>query len=121
VQFRVLGPLEVDDDGRRLDLGPPKQRAVLALLLLHANQVVSLDRLIDELWDEEPPPRAPMPRSSRPGLTWRVLDDPSAAPNRGEAILNSDRRTMPTGGRKSSCAALRRPHVPGELDLARTR
>lgn len=58
VEFRVLGSLEVVDGERRVDLGPPKQRAVFALLLLNANRVVSVDRLIDELWGEEPPPRA---------------------------------------------------------------
>jgi DNA-binding SARP family transcriptional activator/class 3 adenylate cyclase len=56
VQFRILGPLEVlDDHGRPLALGGAKQRALLAMLLLHAGQVVSADRLIDELWGEDPP------------------------------------------------------------------
>jgi DNA-binding SARP family transcriptional activator len=59
VQFRILGPLEVlEDDGRPLVLGGPKQRALLAVLLLHAGQVVSAERLIDELWGEEPPETA---------------------------------------------------------------
>ncbi|MDQ4134534.1 MAG: AAA family ATPase [Actinomycetota bacterium] len=58
MEFRVLGSFEVVEDGRRLELGPPKQRAVLAVLVVAANRVVSLDRLIDELWGEEPPPRA---------------------------------------------------------------
>ena len=50
VRFRMLGPLEVlDDDGRPLALGGAKQRALLAVLLLHAGQAVSADRLIDEL------------------------------------------------------------------------
>lgn len=56
--FRLLGPFEVLRDGRTLDLGPHKQRAVLAALTIHANRVVSLDRLIDELWGEEPPAQA---------------------------------------------------------------
>jgi DNA-binding SARP family transcriptional activator len=50
VEFRVLGPLEVLEDGRPLDLGAPRQRALLAVLLLHANQVVSSDRLAEALW-----------------------------------------------------------------------
>src|SRR5215470_14169471 len=58
VQFRLLGPLEALDGERRVELGRPKQRALLAVLLVHANQVVSLDRLIEELWGEEPPPQA---------------------------------------------------------------
>jgi DNA-binding SARP family transcriptional activator len=58
VDFRILGPLEVADSGRLLVVGPLKERALLALLLLRANEVVSRDRLIDELWGEEPPASA---------------------------------------------------------------
>ena len=55
MEFRILGPLEVLDDGRRIEVGGAKQRALLAVLLLSANRVVSSDRLIDALWDENPP------------------------------------------------------------------
>jgi DNA-binding SARP family transcriptional activator len=55
MEFRILGPLEVDEAGQLLPLGGTKQRALLALLLLHANEVVSRDRLIDELWGGSPP------------------------------------------------------------------
>ncbi len=58
LEFRILGPLEAWDGDRRLDLGGPKQRALLALLLLHRREVVASDRLIDSLWGEEPPPAA---------------------------------------------------------------
>jgi YVTN family beta-propeller protein len=58
MDFRILGPLEVLSEERVLDVGGGKQRSVLALLLLHANEVVSSDRLIDELWPDEPPPSA---------------------------------------------------------------
>ena len=54
MEFRVLGPLEVDRGGEPLALGPAKQRALLAVLLVHANEVVSSDRLIEELWPEPP-------------------------------------------------------------------
>ncbi|MDJ0498288.1 MAG: BTAD domain-containing putative transcriptional regulator, partial [Acidimicrobiia bacterium] len=53
MEFRILGPLEVVEDGESIDVGPHKQRALLALLLLHANRVVSTDRLLDELWGDE--------------------------------------------------------------------
>jgi predicted ATPase/DNA-binding SARP family transcriptional activator len=53
--FRVLGSLAVEHEGRPLALGGRKQRALLALLLLHANEVVSRDVLVDELWGGEPP------------------------------------------------------------------
>ncbi len=56
--YRVLGPLEVRDGEESLPLAGAKQRALLALLLLHANRVLSRDRLIDELWGDEPPATA---------------------------------------------------------------
>ncbi len=55
MEFRILGPLEVREEDKVLRLGGSKQRALLACLLLHANEVVSRDRLIDELWGESPP------------------------------------------------------------------
>jgi DNA-binding SARP family transcriptional activator len=58
MDFRILGPLEVWDGDRQLDLVGSKRRAVLAFLLLHANEVVSADRLIDQLWGEKAPRNA---------------------------------------------------------------
>ena len=58
LQFGVLGPLEVRRDGVRLDLGAPKQRAVLAQLLLARGRVVASDRLVDVAWGDRPPPSA---------------------------------------------------------------
>ncbi len=58
LRFRLLGPLEAERDGVKLDLGARKQRAVLALLLLDANRIVSTERLIDGLWGDAPPETA---------------------------------------------------------------
>ncbi len=58
VQFQLLGPLDVTIDGQRLSLGGPKQRLVLAHLLIRANEIVSAELLIDEIWGEEPPDAA---------------------------------------------------------------
>src|SRR3954454_24866721 len=55
MEFRILGPLEVLADGRALDLGGPKQRALLGALLLAANRAVPSDDLVRALWDEDPP------------------------------------------------------------------
>ena len=55
MQFRILGPLQVVDSGRPVHPGAPKQRALLALLLINANQVLSPDRILDELWPDGPP------------------------------------------------------------------
>ena len=49
VEFRVLGPLAVVEDGRAIPLDRQRLRALLAYLLLHANEVISTDRLIDEV------------------------------------------------------------------------
>lgn len=54
----ILGPLELRRAGKLVPLGGAKQRAVLALLLLQAEEIVPVERLIDELWGEEPPPSA---------------------------------------------------------------
>ena len=56
--FRILGPLEVEGDSGPLALGGQRQRAVLAVLLLHAGRVVPTDRLIHEIWGDHPPTSA---------------------------------------------------------------
>jgi YVTN family beta-propeller protein len=58
LEFRLLGPVEAIADSASLDLGGPKQRAVLALLLLRANEVLARERLIDDLWGDDPPATA---------------------------------------------------------------
>jgi YVTN family beta-propeller protein len=58
LEFLILGPLEVRDGERTVRLGSAKQRALLGVLLLHANETVSLGRLVDELWGEQPPATA---------------------------------------------------------------
>jgi DNA-binding SARP family transcriptional activator len=58
MDFRILGPLEVWEGERQIELGGPKRRAVLAYLVLHANEVVAVDRLVDQLWGEKAPRNA---------------------------------------------------------------
>jgi class 3 adenylate cyclase len=58
IEFRVLGPFEVLVEGRALELKRRKQRSLLALLMLHAGEVVSVDRLVEELWAGKPPKAA---------------------------------------------------------------
>ncbi len=58
MDYRILGPLQALDSERPLALGGVRQRAVLALLLLHRNEAVNRDLLVDELWGEQPPPTA---------------------------------------------------------------
>src|SRR6516162_11165196 len=54
-EFGILGPLQVLRSGRVVPLGGPRQRAVLALLMLEANRAVSMDRLAEDVWDGDPP------------------------------------------------------------------
>jgi DNA-binding SARP family transcriptional activator len=58
MDYRILGPLEARDGERALSLGGARQRAVLALLLLHGNEALTRDVIIDRLWGETPPPTA---------------------------------------------------------------
>jgi DNA-binding SARP family transcriptional activator len=91
VEFRILGPLEVWHEGRQIPVRGARQRALLAILLLRANEVVSSDRLVDLLWgDEAPEPTALRVRVSQlrkalggdgalqtqsPGYVLRIDDD----------------------------------------------
>ena len=98
MQFLILGPLEVSDDGRKLALGGPKQRAVLAHLILRANHVVPADLLIDGLWGEEPPESA---RNTLQTYVYRL-----------RKLLGDDRLEGRDGGYVLAAA-------PGEIDAAR--
>ena len=101
MDFRILGPFEVLHEERVLDVGGGKQRSVLALLLMHANEVVSSDRLIDELWPQQPPPSAAKIIQVHVSRLRKALD------GAGEAILLTRRH-----GYELRVA-------PGQLDLDR--
>ncbi|MER8187734.1 BTAD domain-containing putative transcriptional regulator [Kitasatospora sp. NPDC094015] len=58
MQFRLLGPLSIRVDGRECEVSAPRQRVVLAVLLVNANRVVSVDRIAAAVWDGTPPPSA---------------------------------------------------------------
>jgi YVTN family beta-propeller protein len=75
MNFGILGPLEVRDDRGAVSIGGGKQRALLALLLIHANEPLSTDTLIDELWDDEPPPTAAKILQNYVSQLRRVLGD----------------------------------------------
>ncbi len=106
MQFRILGPLEVLDGQRRVELGRPKQRALLAVLLVHANQVVALDRLIEELWGEQPPPQATASLQTYISNLRRVLEPGRPARTPPRVLV-----TQPPGYRLVV--------APGELDATR--
>jgi DNA-binding SARP family transcriptional activator len=86
VEFRILGPLEVRHEGRPLRIGGAKERALLVLLLLHADEPVSVDRLIDELWGESPPTTARKSLQVRVAVLRRALRG-DVLITRGDAYL----------------------------------
>jgi len=85
MEFRILGPLEVLGDGRPIALGGGKQRALLALLLTHANQTLSSERLIDELWGEQPPASAAKTLQVHVSRVRKALGQPAS--EHGDGVL----------------------------------
>jgi DNA-binding SARP family transcriptional activator len=96
--FRVLGPLELRRDGELLPLPAPKQRALVGFLLLHANEPVSPDQLIEELWGEEPPASARASLRNQIHALRKLLGTETLTRGPGGYVLNVE---------------------PGELDLER--
>ena len=75
MRYRLLGPLEVCDGDRPVRFGEGRQRNVLILLLLHRNEAMGSDRLIDALWGESPPATAAKVLQNYIGQLRRALDD----------------------------------------------
>jgi len=86
IEFRILGPLEVLNAGRRIEVEGPKQRALLAILLIRANEVVSQDALIDGLWGETPPATAAKTLQAHVSRLRKTLDGDSAEPAPGSLL-----------------------------------
>ena len=89
MEFRILGPVEVVAGGRRVDLGGPKQRALLVALLLRANERVSQDVLVDHLWGESPPPTAAKTLQAYVSRLRKALAGDGTEPQRGRATLET--------------------------------
>ncbi|MGW4118241.1 AfsR/SARP family transcriptional regulator [Nocardia sp. NPDC004711] len=88
VRIRVLGALTAADGRGELDLGGPRQRGVLARLLVARGEVVPIDRLIDDLWRGEPPPRALGALQAYVSNLRRLLE-PQRAPRTPATVLIS--------------------------------
>jgi DNA-binding SARP family transcriptional activator len=85
VEFRLLGPFDVVANGRSVRLGGAKQRALLAILAIHANEIVPADRLIEQLWPGDPPESATNTLQGYVSRLRKVLD--SNGSNGGEPII----------------------------------
>ena len=99
MEYRILGPFEVSDNGRGIEIGGPKQRALLAVLLLHANEVVSPDLLIDELWGETPPATAVKTLQAHVSRLRKALNGEEDASTHGTGVLRDQRARLPPQGR----------------------
>lgn len=98
VEFRVLGPVEATVGGRAVDLGAPKQRAALALLISQLDRPVSVDVMLEELWDGQPPPSAMTSLHAYVANLRRVLE-PGRAPRKPATLLRTRGRGYLLDGR----------------------
>ncbi|WP_260695892.1 AfsR/SARP family transcriptional regulator [Streptomyces sp. IB201691-2A2] len=106
VEFRVLGPMEATVGGRAVDLGAPKQRAALALLVSQVGRAVSVDVMLEELWDGQPPPSAMTSLHAYVANLRRVLE-PDRAPRRPATVLRTRGRGYLLDGRVAEVDARR--------------
>jgi DNA-binding SARP family transcriptional activator len=117
VDFRLLGPLEVYDGARSVAIGGGKRRSLLALLLLHGNEVVSVDRLIDELWGARPPPTAAKGLQVYVSQLRKELQDRGAA-NGNVLVTRSNGYVLNVGADELDVSRFERALSAGERALA---
>src|SRR5919199_4652390 len=91
IEFGILGPLEVRRDDRPVAIPGAKERALLAILLLRANEPVAADRLVDELWPDAAPPTARKSVQVRVATLRRVLPDGVLVTRGGSYVIQVDR------------------------------
>lgn len=128
MQCRVLGPLEITLDGVPLRLGGHKQRAVVGVLIAAAGRVVSVDRLTDDLWGDDPPAKASVSLQSYVANLRRILEPERAARSPARVLVSHPpgyALAIPTGGVDASTfqrlAASARDLVTTDPMLARER
>ena len=97
MQVRILGPFQIEEGGRRLSIGGLRQRAVLASLALHANEVVPSEQLLVNLWGEDSPP---------------------SAANALQAAISRVRRALPPGRLITKAPGYLLRIFPDELDVS---
>src|SRR5262245_56728357 len=114
MDYRILGTLEVKDGDRLLAVGGEKQRALMAVLLLHAGEVVSSDRLIDDLWGERAPTGAPKALQAHVSRLRKALDTSGMPETDGEPTETSPDGVLVTRGHGYLLRV-----AAGELDLDR--
>jgi predicted ATPase/DNA-binding SARP family transcriptional activator len=122
MRFGILGPLvAVNDEGRELALGGPRQRAVLAILLLHSGEALSSDRLIDELWGGRPPATAAKTLQVYVSNLRKVLGDGLLLTRPGGYVLETNRVEVDLARFRTLAADGRRAFHTGQPRLASER
>ena len=122
VKFKILGPVEISAGSERLDLGGTRQQIVVAMLLLHANRVVTMDRLLEAIYGEDPPPTA---RSqAQISISWlrRVFaarsTDPIILTREHGYVINVDIAGLDSRQFEELVASARTSRDAGRLDQA---
>ena len=106
IEYRVLGPVEVLVDGTPVPVCAPRQRAVLAALLLERNHVVSVDRLANQLWADSPPRQA---RNTIQSLVLRIRRTLAAVNHNPQGEILLTRPPSSSATYRSPAASKRRP------------
>jgi YVTN family beta-propeller protein len=114
MDYRILGSFEVRMEGRLVGLGGEKPRALLAILVLHRNEVVSADRLIDDLWGESPPETALRTLRAYVSRLRKALGANGASPDESDRASGADGGVLVTQGHGYVLRV-----APGELDVER--
>jgi DNA-binding SARP family transcriptional activator len=118
MEFRILGPLEVRRNDRPVRITGAKERALLALLLLHANEPVTTDRLVDELWGEAPPSTARKSLQVRVATVRRVLPKGVLVTRGGSYLIQVDRDQLDLLRFEQLLADARQALTDGDADAA---
>jgi YVTN family beta-propeller protein len=117
--FRILGPLEVVDRERPVLLGGPKQRALLAILVLRRGEAVSSDRLIDQLWGERPPATAAKTLQGYVSHLRKALGNEVLLTRGGGYLLAAAADQVDAGRFEAMAADARRALAEGDASAAR--
>jgi DNA-binding SARP family transcriptional activator len=117
LEFRILGPLEVRDGDRRIHVGGRNRRALLAVLLLHANELVSTERLIDDLYGEQPPKTATQSLHNAVSQLRRLLGRDLLATHPAGYVLRVDAEAFDLARFETLVVRAREATGPGRAEL----
>ena len=121
LEFAILGSLEARSDGRSLPLGALRERSVLAVLVLNAGELVSTDRLIDELWEEHVPKAAAKTVQVYVSRLRKLLGAGTIVTRPPGYLLRVDREQIDANRFERLAAAGRSALAAGDLPAARSR